>query len=273
MQYFGGKQRTATDITTVMNQMIRKDQTYFEPFVGGASICAGMRGAKMRVANDTNKYLIAMYKALQQGWVPPTQVTEDEYYAMKKLTHPKYKNKDGFGTNMPEDWNPTPAEIGFAGIACSFYGMWFGSYARDAKGVGKKGTGHNQKFAEKGHNTLLQIRDKIKDVKFFSKSYDEFNPKNALVYCDPPYSGTDQPYFTKSFDTEHFWDMMRKWASDPTNTVIISEYDAPDDFPCIVEIPTKTCIFVKNDRGEMAKADRVEKLFSQTPYDPWKGVF
>lgn len=272
MQYFGGKQKTSRDITTVLNQMIRRDQIYFEPFVGGASICAGMV-ARKRIANDTNKYLIAMYKALQKGWVPPTTVTEDEYYAMKKMVEPDYKNQDGFGENMPEDWNPSPADIGFAGIACSFYGMWFGSYARDAKGVGKKGTGHNQKFALKGYNTLIKIRERLKDVKFASKSYDEFNPKNALIYCDPPYSGTDQPYYTKTFDTEHFWDVMREWASDPTNIVVVSEYDAPDDFPCIVEIPTKTCIFVKNDRGEMAKADRVEKLFSQTKYDPFGGIF
>jgi len=268
LQYFGGKHFTADKITDVMNTMIKKGQVYLEPFVGGGSIVSKMR-ASVKLASDSNPYLIAMYQALQKGWVPPLKVSEDEYNAMKRTPdiNPDYKNRtdtDNIDTNAPDYKPPAPEVVGFAGHACAFYGIWFNTYARDPK------LGTN--FAEKGRNTLLRLAPKIKNVKFYNKSYLDWKPKNAFIYCDPPYSDTTQPYYTKTFDTDLFWETMRKWSE--TNTVVISEYSAPDDFFCIAEIPTKTCVFFKDKKtGIIGKSDRIEKLFSLTKYNPWEGIF
>lgn len=48
---------------------------------------------------------------------------------------------------------------------------------------------------------------------------------------------------------------MRDWSKN--NDVYISEYNAPDDFKCVLEIPTKTDI--RNNKNKMES--RIEKLF------------
>jgi len=51
------------------------------------------------------------------------------------------------------------------------------------------------------------------------------------IYCDPPYKKCNFIAIRKnllSFDTDMFWETMRKWSLD--NIVIVSETEAPDDF-------------------------------------------
>jgi len=83
-------------------------------------------------------------------------------------------------------------------------------------------------------NYTLEI-GKFKDIDFDCCSYDEWDPHNQLIYCDPPYQITKNPvkYRTGTkkydvFDNQHFWDVMRLWSKD--NYVFISETTAPSDF-------------------------------------------
>ena len=69
----------------------------------------------VRCASDVNRPLITMYKALQDGWIPPSTVTEEMYAEYK-------------GIQDAED--PLTA---FIGIGCSFSGKWFGGYARSGE--------------------------------------------------------------------------------------------------------------------------------------------
>ena len=62
-------------------------------------------------------------------------------------------------------------------------------------------------------------------------------------------------YCTPDFDTEEFWEIMRQWSRN--NDVYISEYNAPDDFECVLEMPTKTDIRNKDNQQDK----RIEKLF------------
>ena len=81
-------------------------------------------------------------------------------------------------------------------------------------------------------------------------------PKNALIYCDPPYLNTKG--YGIEFDHSHFYD----WCRAQKELVLISEYQMPDDF-----IP----IWQKNKKvtlcsGSTKRAE--EKLFihkSQMP--------
>lgn len=106
MQYLGGKSKTRKQIASFLESVRKPEETYFEPFVGGAWILQEMSGS--RIASDGNKSLIAMYKALQNGWIPPTFVSESEYQQVRK-------------TNDPS--NPMTA---FCGIGCSFAGKLWG---------------------------------------------------------------------------------------------------------------------------------------------------
>ena len=78
------------------------------------------------------------------------------------------------------------------------------------------------------------------DVKFEWKDYKTLDLHNCLIYCDPPYANTTKYTGTPDFDTDKFWDVMRKWSKD--NDIYISEYEAPDDFISVLDIATKTNI-------------------------------
>ena len=220
MRYFGGKGTIADEICMLINQWMDRGQEFIEPFVGAAWIVRDIR-SKNRTASDTNPYMIAMYKALQNGWVPPSHFNQSEYENLKK-----YKEE------------ADPALVGFIGHFCSFGGMWFAGLAKDSKKA------NYVKSAAKG---ALKLVPKIRTVNFKCQSYDEYEPKGAFIYCDPPYADTGQSYFTQcnedaaakrdrlgtgknsnKFDSEKFWETVRRWSED--NIVIISEYKAPDDF-------------------------------------------
>lgn len=70
-------------------------------------------------------------------------------------------------------------------------------------------------------------------------------PDNSIVYCDPPYANTNRYGLNGSrFDNEAFWE----WARHCRQPVFISEYEAPEDFICIAEIPSISRIAAKASR-------------------------
>lgn len=225
MQYFGGKARIAKDIVNVLNEYRKPNQIFIEPFCGGINITCLM-GDNV-VANDKNIELIEMYKALQNGWIPPENVTEQDYEDAKTTDDAKLK--------------------AFVAIGCSYSGKWFGGYARGQKG---------RNYAKNAKNSLAKKFKTLGDVEFISKSYDEIDCENALIYCDPPYNDTTK-YKFGAFDSDKFWQWCRDMQA-KGNTVIVSEYKAPTDFECIWEKETKTDIRTKANGKEL----RVEKLFT-----------
>jgi DNA adenine methylase len=202
MRYFGGKKRIAKYIIEYLHPYIEKTKYYFEPFVGSGAILEGIKGKKF--ASDKNEYLIEMYLALQKGWLPPQNVSEEEYYYIK------------------ENQDENKALSGFVGFGCSHSGKWWGGYCRD---------GTNRNYALNAYNSIIKQKDKILDVNFKAIDYFECHPKHALVYCDPPYAGTAGYAGMGTFDTNKFWDIMRLWSQN--NIVFISEYQSPKDFKCV----------------------------------------
>lgn len=229
MQYLGGKKRIAKKLIDFLNPYLNNVDYYFEPFVGSCAVIENISHLDRR-ASDGNEYLIAMYKALQNGWIPPQNITEFEYQYVKQ-------NKD-----------LDKALTAFCGIGCSFSGKWFGGYCRDKKNT-------NRNYALNAHNTLLKQLPKIKNVLFKHSDYREWNPKKSLIYCDPPYCHTTGYGLFDKFDSDEFWDIAREWSKN--NIVFISEYQAPNDFECVFEILTRTDM--KNSNGKTIP--RTEKIF------------
>ena len=223
MQYLGGKSKTRKQISAFL-ESVRKGRDYFEPFVGGAWVLQEMSGK--RIASDGCYPLIAMYKDLQSGWIPPESLSEEEYQALKNDAYP---------------YNGMRA---FAGFGCSYSGKWFSGYARSVA----------RNYCANAKNSLLKQVPAIKDVLFLYGEYQVHSPCEQLVYCDPPYRGTTQYGAFSGFDHELFWETMREWSKN--NTVIISEYNAPSDFKCVLEIQTKTDMRVAG-----SKEKRTERLF------------
>jgi len=160
-----------------------------------------------------------MFVALQKGWVPPTEVTEEDYYHIK------------------ENQNTIPWVAGFVGFACSFAGKWWGGYARDGQGGN---------YALRGHNSVMKKMLNLQEAKFSCKDFTELDYENTLVYCDPPYRGTTQ--YCKSILGNFDYDLFLNWAREQNNKkgnmVLISEYkhNLPEDGEIMLEIPSRTSI-------------------------------
>lgn len=230
MRYLGGKTRNAKELTKVLNEYRKPNQLYFEPFAGGLSIATKMKSPM--VLNDIHPALIKLYKSIQDNTFiyPQKFLTKHDYELCK--------------SKMNLD-NPMTAFIGFG---LSYAGKWFGGYDtyydnRDQ--VGKTTTMCINSLKKK-------FATNVKDAIFENKNYLEFSPKDMLIYCDPPYKNTTDYDFIGEFDTNEFWDTIRKWSKD--NIVIISEFAAPKDFEEI---------FSKDYKVQMCKDQQkvVEKLF------------
>ena len=141
MKYMGSKNRIANDILAITLKNRTPGQWYVEPFVGGCNIIDKVTGN--RIGADKNKYIIAMWKGLQQGRTRLYDITKDIYDKART----EYNN----GTNIDYD----DFEIGWIGWMASFNGRFFdGGYSGVSRG--------RNYIEEQIKNTEKQI-DKIKN--------------------------------------------------------------------------------------------------------------
>ena len=227
MQYMGGKSRISKQIAEILNSAIDKDTPFVSLFCGSCAIESKVQ-ADVKILNDKHPYLIAMWQALQNGWMPPDVVTKEEYYRVK--------------ANMDEN----PVLTGFVGFGCSFGGKWWGGYTKDKRG---------DDYCGQAKRGLLKDLVGIQSATFTCLDYHDVEiPDDAVVYCDPPYVNTTG-YTVGQFDTNEFWDYMRQLSK--RCDVYISEESAPDDFECIWS-KEKVRTLEKSDNVGRVK---VEKLF------------
>lgn len=162
------------------------------------------------IVSDIQKDLIMLWKEVKAG-------TFRYPRSISKRTWLRYKN----------DSKPS-AMRAFVGFGCSFGGVWFTGYSGD--------------YASRSNRnpikeTIESIKNKEKYIKkidkILHKSYERWDPKGFLIYCDPPYNNTQHYKESPNFDSEKFWNTVRKWSIN--NVVIVSEFNAPKDFKCIWE--------------------------------------
>lgn len=235
MRYLGGKGRYTAGVISVIRQLLSRNQSYWEPFCGSCKVLANVRCRK-RLGSDVDKHIIRLLRAVRDGWIPPSQVTEEEYVYWRSV----------------RDTSNDPM-VGFVGYGCSFAGKFFGGYARSIRSTGG--------FASEARRQLLKVKPKLQGVKLLCLDY-QSPIKADLIYCDPPYSNTTKVGRRKGeFDHEEFWNWV-KWRS-KESVVLISEYSCP--IPGAVTIWQETkgkCLIGK---VEGPKEDKTEKLFCLNP--------
>lgn len=228
----GSKARLSKDLAPIINSMIKelKINTYIEPFVGGANMIDKIE-CNHRIGIDYNKYLIAMWKSLQSGWLPPQHISKEKYEAIRN-------NKDGYNDDL----------VAIAGFCATYNAKWFGGYA----GIVHTKAGTIRNYYDESVRNIQKQLPKVQDVEFKHMCYTDLKDiKNALIYCDPPYQNTTG--YQNVIDYVQYWNWVREISKD--NVVLCSEYNAPDDFVCIYQ-KTLTTTLDKNSRKK-----GVEKLF------------
>lgn len=236
MIYIGSKRRIAKHILPFIQRELTSSCHYVEPFCGGMNMMQHVSHPH-RIANDSNKYLIAMWKAvLQRRWMGP-YVTQEEYIAIRK-------NKD----NYPD------CTVGWVGFLASFRGKFFGGYSKKYVHVR---TGRRDGQQEHIDGIKKQIPF-LKDIQLECKSYLELIiPPNSVIYCDPPYKNTMK--YVRDFDHDQFWEWCRTKHKEG-HKIFISEYEAPDDFTCVWSGNIKNEV-AHNKQGKSSKYVQ-ERLFT-----------
>jgi DNA adenine methylase len=232
MKYMGSKARIAKELVRII---LPKGYTgvYIEPFAGGMNMMQAVPADLHRFANDSNKFIIAMFKALAEGWVPPTHVTREHYYQCKRGECDEHMQ-------------------GYVGINCSYSGKWFAGYA----GITVTKSGVRDYQAEAYRHVLKQM-EYLTGVTYSSLDYRELAiPDNSIVYCDAPYAGVSG--YSAKFDILAFWDWVRKVSEH--SSVYVSEYAAPDDFECLWSKELRSSLSANGVSGDSRVS--VEKLFT-----------
>lgn len=86
----------------------------------------------------------------------------------------------------------------------------------------------------------LEQLERLEANKVVCKSYDQIEiPKGAVIYCDPPYQGTEE-YAEGGFNHAKFWEWCREKSK--TNKVFVSEYKAPSDFESVLSFDQKSTL-------------------------------
>ena len=224
--YLGSKADHADELLKIILAKRKPGQHWVEPFVGGANVISRVPDADgPRLGADINPYMIALHTALANRWDPPSTMDEKTYDAMKK--HPeKY----------------LPELVGFVGTVCSFGKKWFGGFARDSEG--------RRNYCDEGRRLALKDAVGMRGAKFVCSSYDQLDiPSKAILYLDPPYSGTtgyegaDQKIAIGESLDKNIWNATRfwQWADrmiDAGHTVFVSEYNGPS--PAMYKTPSRT---------------------------------
>lgn len=240
MIYQGSKSKLRKFIAPVLQDCIDRHGVteYIEPFVGGANMIDHIK-CKNRYGSDNNPELIALLKYMQKDpalGIAPENCDFDHYKDVRE------NRKNGTGKYSAE-------YTALIGYFASYGGRYFdGGYGRDKKS-GREIYSERLSFA-RNQAPLL------KGIRFSCCDYTEWTGyTNAVIYLDPPYSGT-KVYDGKKFDSERFYSFARLLAE--KNYVFISEFDMPPDFNCIWSKERK--LLQKSDRktGDVA----VEKLYT-----------
>ena len=274
LPYKGSKNKIAREIVSILPPA----PCFVDLFAGGCAVShAAMLSGKYGriIANDIDKKFPELFRRAASGDLPEGYdrfVSREEFHALK--------DKDAivscvwsFGNNcLHYLWNTQierTKEIAFKLIMSDSRAertRLFRMLINNIKtGAGKLRTPESLERIQS-----LQSLERIQSLELLNRfevsgvDYREIRiPNSAVVYCDPPYAGTNE-YSTGTFDSARFW----KWAEEASanNLLFVSEYAAPNGFVDIWN-KEKTCSFC--DKNNSKKT--IEKLFvHEGNLDKWR---
>lgn len=237
MQYMGGKHRLAKYIAPIVRAEAGGGLIW-EPFCGSLNITAALGGRVL--ATDALECLVELHKAIQKdGWLldhyarPENEVAKAQYKAARDLP----------------DNDPLKAFIGFG---CSFGGKWFGGLAHRLV--------HCSSFTytQAAARSLARKHAKLEQVEFACERFGE-RDFQGVIYCDPPYRGTEGYAGAGKFDYDQFVEQVARYVANGC-TVFVSE----ESFP-IGEIVweceySRGLAAGKNGKGAPKKLERLYKV-------------
>ena len=87
MKYMGSKARIVHEILPIM--LDKEHDTFVDAFCGGCSVIENVPDTYRRIANDKNRYLIEMWKHLQDGGFVFSHISKETYDKARDCYHGK----------------------------------------------------------------------------------------------------------------------------------------------------------------------------------------
>jgi len=220
ISYYGGKQRIASKIVGYINQI--PHTVYVEPFCGGAAVLFAKPKRVVtnshhyrEVINDTSDILISLYRCAIECPDDLSLKLEATLYSQSDYARARVICKN------PKDY--TQLEIAwayFVNVNCSF------SNKLNA-GWGTGVIGRN--LAHTWQNRIASLKDKLERLQSVHIScedalrcIDRWDSSHSLVYCDPPYPGTNQGHY-EGYTTDNWIALCDKLDS-IQGSYILSNY-------------------------------------------------
>lgn len=259
--YMGSKRKSAQKIYQTIINFNPDKKTIVDLFCGGFAIGELFyKNGFNVIANDKNKYVTALLdQTINKGL--------NEEKCLEFITRAKFedvlKNSDNY-----EDWY-----VGYVMCIWSFgnnqKGYIFGKETEPYKraghelvinkdpkllkqllpnipqkyidGIIKQTDWHKRRIALVKVAKVLKNRIlELEQLEICSKSYNEVEiPKDAIIYCDPPYQGTAE-YKEGAFNHKEFWNWVREISK--SHKIYISEYNAPEDFEILLSFSQKSTL-------------------------------
>ena len=241
MRYQGGKGLIAKHLAPVILQYAA-GRRIVEPFCGGLSMTCTLMPAKM---GDASVPLHTLITAVRNGWVPPEDVTREDYEEANR-------RKD----DVLDPW------VCMIGQCATWGGEWMAGFASSGPGIYNGIDGPrliNRNTYSAARASLLKRVNITRDIPYTLGEYHKtFVRPGDVIYCDPPYKGTTCGYPTPKFNHDHFWSWVRA-VSDVGACVIVSEFSAPEGTEVIHERPRSKTL---RQAGHSTKLlSKTEKLF------------
>lgn len=207
LKWAGGKSQLISDIKNVIpNNLIQKDFTYIEPFVGSGAILFWMLNnfpnLKKAVINDINEDLINTYKTIASNpneLISILEIMQNEFHALegnlenKKIYY--YEKRELYNTRT-EDQIGQSALFIFLNRTC-FNGL----YRVNSKNLFNVPIGSYKKPTICDSENILAVSKALQKVEILCGDFEQtidHADKNSLFYFDPPYKPLSE---TSSFNS------------------------------------------------------------------------
>lgn len=182
--YYGGKQTMLKHLLL----MIPEHRIYCEPFFGGGALFFAKPKAEVEVINDVNGEVVNFFKVLKtkfsalQKEIQATLHSRELYKKAMKI----YNDPKGH-SDVDRAWALwTATNQGFAGMI----GSWgFGTTNSKEKSLANKRENFINVYEERLKTVQVENNDALKVIA-------RCNEKDAFIYCDPPYIGSDQGHYS-----------------------------------------------------------------------------